>query len=98
MHRYCYFPKPPDHLQTYLSKLAEHNIDQNHNIDSDLKVELRKGWNKSAIAAQLVGKAGSKSAVVDNNKVSAVDIAAAHIVAADIVVAGCNIAADFLLD
>ena len=98
MHRYCYFPKPPDRLQTYLNKLAEHNIDQNHNIDSELKVELRKDWNKSAIGAQLVGKAGSKLVVVDNNKMSAADIAAAHIVVADIAVAFCNIAADFLSD
>jgi hypothetical protein len=81
-----------------LNKLAEHNIDQNRNIDSELKVELRKDRNKSAIAAQLVGTAGSKSVVVGNNKVMAVDIAAAHIVAVDIAVAGDNIAADFVLD
>jgi hypothetical protein len=81
-----------------LNKLAEHNIDQNHNIDSELKVELRKGRNKSAIAAQLVGKAGSKSVVVGNNKVMAADIAAARIAAADIVAVGDNIAADFVLD
>jgi hypothetical protein len=80
-----------------LNKLAEHNIDQNHNIDSGLKVELRKGWNKSAIVAQFVDKAGSKL-VVDNNKMSAADIAAAHIAVADIVAVGDNIAADFVLD
>ena len=81
-----------------MNKLAEHNIDQNRNIDSGLKVELRKDRSKSAIAAQLVGKAGSKSVVVGSNKVMAADIAAAHIVAADIAVAGDNIAADFVLD
>jgi len=84
-----------------LNKLAEHNIDQNHNIDSEVKVELRKGWNKIAIAAQLVGMVGSKLVVVDNNKVTAADIVAANIVAADIVAMGrmgCNIAADFLSD
>jgi len=80
-----------------LNKLAEHNIDQNHNIDSGLKVELRKGWNKSAIVAQFVDKADSKL-VVDNNKMSAADIAAAHIAVADIVAVGDNIAADFVLD
>ena len=98
MDRYCQFLKPIDHLPTYLNKLEEHNIDQNRNIDSELKVELRKDRNKSAIAAQLVGMAGSKSVVVGNNKVMAADIAAAHIVAADIAVAGDNIAADFVLD